>query len=113
MTSLSRHAFETGRPRTGMGHWTSLWLGSRSTASHPPRAWSVALANEEVQVLTDFLGGSIGCIAGCVWLTYDGDCRDVLLEPGQLHVSDRSSRLVIFAMEPSAVRLVPPLRSPC
>jgi len=51
-------------------------------------------------VLINFNGGSIQCTGGCVWLTHDGDCRDVLLEAGQLHVSDRNSRLAILRWSP-------------
>jgi hypothetical protein len=49
----------------------------------------------------------IECIEGCVWLTHDGDCRDVMLETGHAHVADRASRLVICALTKSSIRLVP------
>lgn len=108
MNTLSHHAREFSHPLAGIAHRLSRRLGSRSSVSRPPAASSVSLAKKEVHVLIDFNGGSIQCTGGCVWLTHDGDCRDVLLEAGQLHVSDRDSRLVIYALEPSAVRLVRP-----
>ena len=48
--------------------------------------------------MTGFQGGWIECTEGCVWLTHDGDCRDVLLAAGQSHMADRDSRLLIYAM---------------
>jgi len=108
MTTLSHHALGLRHPLAGIVHRLSRWLGSRSSITRQPVEWSVSLANEEAHVLTHFNGGSIQCTEGSVWLTHDGDCRDVLLEAGQLHVSDRNSRLVIYAIVPSAVRLVQP-----
>jgi hypothetical protein len=66
---------------------------------------SVCLARHETRYLTGFRGSSIACLEGCLWLTHDGDCRDIVLEAGQSHVADRDSRLAIHALAPSTVRL--------
>jgi hypothetical protein len=50
-------------------------------------------------------GARITCERGCVWLTHDGDVRDIVLAAGDSHVVDRDSRLIVFALEPARVRL--------
>ncbi|KQT09508.1 DUF2917 domain-containing protein [Ramlibacter sp. Leaf400] len=87
----------------------SLW-------SHPPfvrvaeparlRLASVQLEQYDFRSLPSFKGGTIRCLHGCVWLTHDGDCRDVVLEAGEFHVVDRDTRLVVHALAPSLLSLM-------
>lgn len=44
----------------------------------------------------------IACTAGCLWLTLDGDLRDVVLEPGASFEAPQRRRVLLYAMEPSA-----------
>ena len=44
-------------------------------------------------------GAWIHCTRGCVWITLDGDCRDVVLQAGERHQIDRDSRVVLCALE--------------
>jgi len=47
----------------------------------------------------------IECLAGCVWLTHDGDPRDVVLQAPATHLADRDSRLLIHALDDAKVRV--------
>lgn len=53
--------------------------------------------------LTQPLGLTVRCISGSVWLTHDGDSRDIVLRAGQSHTCDRAARLLVHALEPAAV----------
>jgi hypothetical protein len=107
MTTVSHPAFELNHSASGLAHRLSRWLESRAVLGRVAGASSIALAHHAIHSIARFQGGSIECTEGCVWLTHDGDCRDVCLQAGQSHVADRDTRLMIHAMAPSAVRLLP------
>jgi hypothetical protein len=107
MTTASHPAFELNHSVSGLAHRLSRWLEARSAPTRASTASSIALAHHGTHSIASFQGGCIECTEGCVWLTHDGDCRDVCLQAGQSHVADRDCRLVIYAMAPSAVRLLP------
>lgn len=44
-------------------------------------------------------GVTIECRSGSLWLTHDGDCKDVVLAAGQAYRSERPGRLLVHAME--------------
>ena len=107
MTTASHPSFEPGRPFTEVSRFLSRCFDTRSARARQPAASVVSLARGQCHAVTGFQGGSIECTQGCVWLTHDGDCRDILLEAGQSHLADRDSRLVIYAMGSASVRLLP------
>jgi len=43
----------------------------------------------------------VRCHVGTLWVTQDGDPRDVILEAGQQFVTDRTGELLISALVPS------------
>jgi hypothetical protein len=51
-------------------------------------------------------GWTIECEQGSLWITYDGDPKDIVLAPGQSHVAERPSRMLVHALGDSALRLV-------
>lgn len=55
--------------------------------------------------LTDAAGVRIDCDAGSVWLTLDNDPRDIVLEAGESFATPQHRRALIYAMEPSRLRL--------
>lgn len=93
-------------------HEFANWLVRNSSpALSTPSQGTVrlhSLAPTQVRVLDCFFGGSVECLDGCVWLTFDGDCRDIVLEAGESHVADRRARLIMYALQASAVRLRAP-----
>ena len=46
-------------------------------------------------------GAIVACERGCIWLTQDGDPRDVVLAGGQVHRVDRRSRVIVTALADS------------
>lgn len=57
-------------------------------------------------VVRDPMGVTVECIQGSLWLTHDGDCKDIILEAGQRYSSATRGRLLVHALEPAQVRLV-------
>lgn len=106
MTTAPLPAFELGHPFKGAFHRLSRWLDLRLAPARKTTTSDISLAYGGIHAVTSFRGGRIECTEGTVWLTHDGDCRDVVLEAGQSHMVDRDSRLVIYALSTSAVRLV-------
>lgn len=105
MTTVPLPAFELGHPFKGVFHRLSRWLDLRLAPTRQSPASDISLAYRGIHAVTSFRGGRIECTEGSVWLTHDGDCRDVVLEAGQSHWTDRDSRLVIYALSSAAVRL--------
>ena len=105
MTTIPLPAFEPGHPFKGAFDRLNRWLDLRLAPTRQSTASDISLAHGGIHAVTSFRGGRIECTAGAVWLTHDGDCRDVVLEAGQSHMADRDSRLVIYALSSSAVRL--------
>lgn len=61
------------------------------------------LTAREVLSIRDGLGRAVTCCAGMLWITQEGDRRDILLGPGQRFVIDRQGLALISpALEASA-----------
>lgn len=65
------------------------------------------LNRHETLTLTRPEHTQIECFDGCVWVTQDGDLRDVLLEAGQTCLVDQPARVLIHALESSSVCIQP------
>ena len=55
--------------------------------------------------LRDARGCTVTCLSGGIWLTMEGDHRDVVLEPGASFVVDRDGLTLLAAQQPSAVQV--------
>jgi uncharacterized protein (AIM24 family) len=55
--------------------------------------------------LRDARGRTVKCVSGSVWLTMEGDRRDVVLNPGASFVVDRDGLTLLAAQQPSAVQV--------
>lgn len=53
-------------------------------------------------------GYSVVCASGCVWVTQDGDLRDVVLRAGEVFTLDREGLALVQAFEPGAICVRPP-----
>jgi hypothetical protein len=51
------------------------------------------------------LGRRVTCESGTLWLCFDGEPLDVVLEPGETHLCAKRSPLSIHALSPGVVRL--------
>ena len=48
----------------------------------------------------------IACLSGVLWVTQEGDCRDLLLAPGESHELLPRGATIVTALEPSTLRAV-------
>ena len=55
--------------------------------------------------LRDARGRTVTCLNGSVWLTMEGDTRDVILEPGATFAVDRDGLTILAAQQPSVVQV--------
>ena len=56
--------------------------------------------------LSDIRGRVVTCVSGSVWMTMEGDLRDVVLAPGNSFVVDRDGMTLHAAQAPSVVEVV-------
>jgi hypothetical protein len=47
----------------------------------------------------------VACGAGCLWLTLDGDLRDIVLEQGEASVVPASRRALVYAFDDSVLEV--------
>ncbi|MBS0340430.1 MAG: DUF2917 domain-containing protein [Proteobacteria bacterium] len=47
------------------------------------------------------LGRDLRCVVGTLWITHDGDPKDIVLEAEETYRVDRPARMVIHALEPA------------
>lgn len=73
------------------------------TADAPVPA--LVLAPGEVYALDDAPGARICATGGTVWITEEGEIRDVVLRPGERHTVARPGRTLVHAMERSRVSI--------
>lgn len=62
--------------------------------------------------LADAAGAEVEVLTGRVWLTTDGDIRDIVLPPGDAHIIERDGLTIINAIEPSLVQVRAPQPQP-
>ena len=55
--------------------------------------------------LIDAAGATATLDSGCLWITMDGDQRDIVLEPGETWTVERDGRTLLHAEAPSTVRI--------
>jgi hypothetical protein len=82
-------------------------LGREDRVQPPPagirRLWSLAVRSGRLRELPRWQGRMVvHCRSGEVWLTHDGDPRDVVLKKDQSHVVDSKGRMRAFAVRGDA-----------
>ena len=87
-------------------NWSPLFARTRTVARRAaPAAAQPSPSLEQAQIL--WLDAPVGlqvrCRSGALWLTYDGQPRDIVVEQGQTHRCDAAGRLAIYALERSVV----------
>ncbi|MGD9954328.1 MAG: DUF2917 domain-containing protein [Burkholderiales bacterium] len=68
---------------------------------------TVRLARDGLLSIDDGRGLRLRVAAGSIWLTQQGDGRDVVLRDGASFVIDRGGRTVVQALDPAELRLDP------
>jgi hypothetical protein len=74
------------------------WLRSRLDRAIARAAAAQWLARGATAWVARPLGRTVRCESGTLWLTFDGEPEDVILEAGATHVCTKASRLSVHAM---------------
>jgi uncharacterized protein (AIM24 family) len=61
------------------------------------------LARHRYMEVVDGEGASMHCLAGTLWVTQDGDPRDVVLAPGESFTLDRNGVAIVYATDDAAL----------
>ena len=80
-------------------------LAARATATPVAPALRRHMVRNATLWIERPVGRSVRCEAGTLWLTFDGEPEDVILEAGQTHRCAHSSRLAIHALDRATVRV--------
>ncbi len=64
---------------------------------------ATSLAHRKILRLRDRDGDRVECLDGSVWITQDGDPRDVLLDAGETFTLDRSGTTIVYALADARV----------
>jgi hypothetical protein len=51
-------------------------------------------------------GLEVVCLQGTLWITHDGDVKDIVLERGQRYAADRNARMLVHALDAAELRLL-------
>lgn len=78
------------------------WFPQSRPRFHPSRTEMTFIRNQIRQVKSP-LGVTLECLSGQVWITLDGDPRDVVLDPGQMFTVDRDQRTLVMALDEATV----------
>lgn len=70
----------------------------------------VGLSRREVRAFTGHPGLRIASLRGRVWITQDGDPRDVVIEGGESHLLDRDGPVYLQALDAAWVEMPAPLK---
>src|SRR4051812_17106886 len=99
MAGCNDSSMETFYPSTGLRRWRD----AREPASSEGAA--VCLAANRAYPLDPAV--CVRCVRGNIWVTQEGDARDIVLAPGEQFVPARRGKVVIQALShDAAVRLL-------
>jgi len=66
------------------------------------------LERRDTVELIDAAGATASLLTGCLWITMDGDTRDIVLGAGQSWRVERNGRTLVHAGAPSVLRITEP-----
>lgn len=67
-------------------------------ATLPPEGTTLRLARTRGASVRGVLGWRLRALQGEVWITQDGDIRDIVLEPGQEYIVDRPGPVLLWTL---------------
>ena len=87
----------------------SLLLGraryvSRSRLPVQSPADTQTLQQGAILVVLNPLRHRVECLNGSVWITHDGDPKDIILDGGQSYQAERDSRMLVYALTEASLR---------
>jgi hypothetical protein len=65
-----------------------------------------SLARDALLRIPDTRGRAVVCLDGWLWITLDGDPRDIVVRAGERHVFEGPGRALVSALEPSSLLIV-------
>ena len=81
------------------------WLPAAFVPRHAGRAAPPAsartLRRRELCAIERPAGRRLTCMAGCLWITVDGEPRDIVLEAGESFEASSDERVLVYALEDS------------
>ncbi|WP_338873405.1 DUF2917 domain-containing protein [Myxococcus stipitatus] len=89
------------------GWWGTLWNQLKPEVPTDAETGSVALFHGALwsRALQGHEGLSLTCVEGQLWLTFESDPRDYILEPGSTVRLAKPGLVVVQALRPSRFRL--------
>lgn len=86
------------------GALAQLALGRPKSVVLDPAAADVPgqtrrLVRGTTHAVRDPAGCVVECVQGVLWITHDGDPKDIVLTAGQAHRAQRPSRMLVSALE--------------
>lgn len=79
------------------------WLTQRPAAAPRSTAEPIehlhSLHDGQLMRVAAPLGHEIICVQGTLWITHDGDPKDIVVEAGRSYVADRHAPLVVYALD--------------
>lgn len=69
---------------------------------------AVTLGQGDILRITDSRGLLVQVAQGRIWLTEEGDRRDIVVGPGHAHRLERAGLALVYALEPVVVSLCAP-----
>ena len=66
-----------------------------------PKQFDLSLAHQAMFEVSDAAGVQITCRQGSLWLTLDGDARDIVIDAGESFIAMEHRRALIYALTPS------------
>jgi hypothetical protein len=71
-------------------------------------AGEIALKARGIRRIADGAGTLIECLSGVLWITQNGDHRDITLERGQRFRLDRDGLAIVYGLEAARFRIEQP-----
>ena len=91
-----------------LGSWVSWSRGgvaerqaARDSSESEPRC----LERGAVLAVQRPLNRAVECLRGTLWVTHDGDPKDVVLEAGQTYLPERDARMLVQALSAAEFRV--------
>ena len=70
-------------------------------------AGEISLKARSIYRIEDGAGALIECLSGVLWITQNGDHRDITLEDGQRFWLDRDGLAIVYGLEAARFRVAP------
>ena len=88
-----------------LARFVARLVGGSGKASRTVESTALHLNKGATTWIIKPLGRRVTCETGALWLCFDGEPQDIVLEPGVAHCCEKSSPLSIHALSAGTVRV--------